>query len=290
MMTAVADMTVHELLAWGRRELACLVAEEARRNAEYLLGNLLGADRASLYLRSAGPVAAPVAEQYAGLIRRRRLGEPLAYLIGTADFYNETLKVGPECLVPRPETEILVEQFLAVSGFDKNDSFSFLDLGSGSGAVGIALLRHYTNAEATFLDISREALRITGENLSRYNLQRRGRLIQADLFSGLNGARWDAIVSNPPYIADGDWNRLSAELFYEPYVALDGGIDGLHCYRRIAKKAPDVLKTGGRLFLEVGFEQSAPVIQLLSRGFEDLRSFKDLRGVERVVSARKRGV
>ena len=278
--------TLAELILWGEEELKELGPAEARLNAEILLFEISGMDRTKLYLESSKILSPEKTESYRNLIAKRKNRIPLAYLTGRAHFWEETLEVNPGCLIPRPETEILIESFLRHSGFSKDKTFSFLDLGSGSGAIGIALLREFKNSRAAFCDISPDALKVTANNICRYELGSRTEIFISDLFHAFEGRKWDAIFSNPPYFAKVDWNWVEPEISYEPKTALNGGEDGLEFYRNIAKQAGNYLKPKGWLVLEMGIDQAPKVKELLAQnGFCNLGIFKDHGGIDRVIMA-----
>ncbi len=195
------DSKINSLLEWGRRELAGLGPEESKASAERLLEEVLGFERTFLYLKAGERVSKKRAGVYCRLILKRKTRVPAAYLLQKAYFWNEVLEVRSSCLIPRPETEILVETFIRHSGIQKQSSFIFLDLGTGTGAIGIALLRHFPRACGTFSDISRSALRVTKRNLKHYRLLSRAEIVCSDLFEKFlkKKRRWDAVLSNPPY-------------------------------------------------------------------------------------------
>ena len=288
--TQQARSVAGDLLSWGKEELASLGPGESQAGAERLLAGVLGVERFRLYLGQGDEVSEEKAGDFRRLIAERKRRRPLAYLLGKVSFWNEILEVGPGCLIPRPETELLVERFLEESGFGKNDSFTFLDLGSGSGAIGIALLRHFPRARATFSDVSPEALEITQKNLGRYDLSNRAEIVCSDLFESFRisgrGRKLNAVLSNPPYLSRADWETAQPEILFEPRMALDGGEDGLDFYRRIAREAPHHLVRGGWLALEAGIHQAAKVSALLlENNFKNIRIFKDYAGIDRVVLA-----
>ncbi len=287
-------LTIGEILDWGMKELAGLGSTEARSSAEKLLETLLGLDRSGLYLQSDRYPREDRVRRYQTWIGRRKQREPFAYITGKATFWNEVLKVAPGCLIPRQETEALVEAFIENAGFKPNDAFSFLDLGSGSGAIGIALLRHFLNAKATFSDISEEALEMARVNLRRYELVERAEVVCSDLFEKFREAseiseirRWDAIVSNPPYLSRTDLENVEPEILFEPALALEGGEDGLDLYRRMAAHARQFLVAGSPLFLEVGIQQAEPVRRILEENnCHSIQISKDAMGIDRVLLAR----
>ncbi|OGW72273.1 MAG: protein-(glutamine-N5) methyltransferase, release factor-specific [Omnitrophica bacterium GWA2_52_12] len=274
------------LLAWGQAELTALGPRESRTHAEYLLEEASGLARWQ-FERSEALPDAQICRRYEDWIGARKKRVPLVYITGRAYFRHEVLEAGPGCLIPRPETEQLVEYFLTRSGFKKEDAFSFLDMGTGTGAIAISLLRIFTKADAVLADVSEEALAYARRNVEKYGLSTRAKLIQTDLFANLLPMRWQAILSNPPYVAEAELAGLEPELSFEPKQALAGGWDGLDYYRRLAAESPRFLVPGGWLVLEAGFGQTEAIRDLLrAAGFEDIRIFKDDAGLERVVMAR----
>jgi len=199
--SSMSNMALRDLLSWAKDELADLGSEEALANAEGLLRELEGLDRTGLYLEADRVVPSDRMMKFKALVVKRKKRIPLSHLTGKVYFWNEILAVGPECLIPRPETEVLIEKFIECSGFGDHDPFKFLDLATGSGAISIALLRHYRLAQATVSDVSSEALAIAKENLQHYKLLDRVEIVQSDLFRSLKGNLWDAIVCNPPYLS-----------------------------------------------------------------------------------------
>ncbi len=282
------DETIETLLAWGRGELETLEAGESQTEAEWMLADAIHCGRAQLYLRANQRVPEQTAQRYRACINNRKQGVPLAYILGKAYFWNEDLKVGPGCLIPRPETEILIECFIEHGPYSKESSFSFLDLAAGSGAIAIALLRNFRNATATLSDSSIEALDFARQNVNHYALENRATIIRSDLFKSLSDQAWDLIVSNPPYLSAADWKCIQPELLKEPKLALDGGVDGLDFYRSIAQQAAAFLNPDGWLLLEIGHTQAHSVIRLCEAGqFKNIQCFKDHAGCDRAVIAQK---
>ena len=285
---------IKSLLEWSRRELANLGKEEAGASAERLLEETLGLERTFLFLNAGDRVSGPKAADYRRLILKRKARVPVAYLLRKAYFWDEVLEVRPGCLIPRPETEMLVDTFIRRSGLRKQSVFSFLDLGTGSGAIGIALLRYFPKAQGTFSDISRKALRITRLNLKNYGLLKRAETVCSDLFEKFEkpaGCKWDVILSNPPYVAQSDLSKLEPELKLEPVLALDGGKGGLSFYRRILRQAKRFLVPKGWLGFEVGAGQAPPVKALmLKNGFKNPMIVKDYSGIPRVLMTRVEGI
>ena len=219
------------------------------------------------------------------LVNRRLKKIPVAYLTGAKEFMSLTFAVNENVLIPRPDTEILTEfvgEFLRSRG-----GGNLLDLGAGSGAICISILKFVKSARAIAVDISAEALEVAKFNAEKFHVDDRIKFFCGDLFMPLTG-KFDAIVSNPPYIPTGELENLQAEVQSEPQLALDGGIDGLKFYRRIISDAPKFLIGGGLLAVEVGINQAAAVKNLFeAASFIDVEIIKDLAGLERVVAGRK---
>lgn len=274
------------MIAWGRAEFLQAGIEEAQEECERILMKLLGCPRSGIYLGEHASDLRGLREKFLEILEKRLRRIPLAYLLREADFWQETLLVDERCLIPRPETEILVEQVLKAVTLP---AFSFLDIGTGSGAIAVAILRTYKSSRGTLLDISGEALEVARENLNRYALQDRATLVRGDLFQAFSkDEKWELIVSNPPYLSDEDWNGVQEELRAEPEIALDGGKDGLDFYREIVAGAKDHLTSGGLLALEVGRGQAGKVSKWLHEaGYDNIQRFNDHLQIERVVIARK---
>ena len=278
-----------ELIAWGRGELLRAGVEESQEECERILMKLLGCPRSAIYLEEHELVTSGVRERFLSLLEKRLQRIPLAYLLKGTDFWQETLYVDERCLIPRPETEILVEQVLKALGKVAERKFYFLDIGTGSGAIAVAILRAFKNATGTILDISGEALEVARENLKRYVLEDRAKSVRGDLFGPFsNDEKWDLIVSNPPYLSERDWKSVQAELKFEPKGALDGGKDGLDFYRKIIHCAEGHLTPGGLLALEVGQGQAEEVSTWLqTAGYDNIQRFNDHLQVQRVVTAQR---
>jgi len=277
-----------ELITWGRAELLRAGIEEAQEECERILMKLFGCSRSEIYLREHELVTSNARERFLAFVEKRLQRTPLAYLLKETDFWRETLYVDERCLIPRPETEILVEQILKVFSEDGRKKFSFLDIGTGSGAIAVAILRACNNATGTLLDVSGEALEVARENLKGYALEGRAKRVRGDLFEPFsNNEKWDLIVSNPPYLSEEDWKSAQEELSFEPKKALDGGKDGLDFYRKIIPGAKDHLISGGLLALEVGQGQAEEVSTWLQdAGYDNIQRFNDLLQIQRVVTAR----
>jgi len=228
-------------------------------------------------------------EKLASNLQRRLSGCPIQYILGSWDFYGLELEVNENTLIPRSDTEVLVEE--ALSLLKGKDSGRILDLGCGSGCIGIAMLKNLPKGfSCVFADISRDALAVTKKNILRHKLFGRGTAVIHDMrepFPTLLGS-FDMILSNPPYLTAGDMDVLQTEVKHEPALALYGGPDGLDFYRAISKNALSVLNNGGYVLCEVGMGQHTDVEDIFrSAGYADIGSKKDLSGIYRVVKSRK---
>ena len=229
------------------------------------------------------PLAAQQAATFAQWCARRAAGEPVAYLVGGREFYGHWLHVSPQVLIPRPETELLIECALAAA---LPADACVLDLGTGSGAVAISLALARARWQVWAVEQSREALTVAQANAARLNAA--VRFVRSDWFAALPaGQTFHAIVANPPYVAEGDPHLSQGDVRFEPRRALVSGADGLDALRHIVQHAPHWLAAGGRLWLEHGFDQSEAVRALLAdAGFADVQSWRDLAGIERVSGGR----
>jgi release factor glutamine methyltransferase len=252
------------------------------REARILISHALQLSRVQLVTRSEHALDEREAAAVSALFRRRLAGEPIAYLVGEREFFGLMLHTTPAVLIPRPETELLVE--LALERLPANGRV--LDLGTGSGAIAIAIAHARPDASVTALDASAAALEVARANVQRHAVPIR--LLQSDWYAALAGERFELIVSNPPYIAQGDVHLAQGDLRFEPADALTDHADGLSALRAIVAGAPGRLAPGGWLLMEHGYDQAAPVRGLLARGgFADTQSWRDLAGIERASGARK---
>jgi release factor glutamine methyltransferase len=277
---------VRSLLEAGGNELRQAGVESWHLDAELLLAAAAGIARTVL-LAGIVPADEPVAERFARLIARRAAREPLAYIVGHKEFRSLELEVGPAVLVPRPETETLVEVALEIMA--GRGGARMLDLGTGSGAIALAIAAEARSARVVATDVSIDALAVARRNAVRLGLEGRVELREADCFVVKDGGeplgRFDLIVANPPYIRDEEIDVLQAEVSrYEPRVALAGGIDGMDFYRTIARGAQSHLHPGGRVAVEVGAGQAAEVTAIFqTAGLSEVTTRSDLAGIARVV-------
>ena len=257
--------------------------------AELLFTEILQCERLELYLYKNRRIDKVKALLIQSALKRRISGEPPQYILGKTEFMGLEFKVTPDVLIPRPETEILVETVLKHCQGLENTGLDILEIGTGSGCVAVSLAEFLPNAKITATDISDKALVIAKENARLHNA---GIVfLQGDLFANhdLQIANYDIIVSNPPYVAGADIDSLQPEIKYEPRIALDGGRDGLDFYRRIIQEAPLYLKEKGQLYLEMGFGQRGRIEENFrdSQKFEVMEIFKDYNGIERVIISKK---
>jgi release factor glutamine methyltransferase len=253
-------------------------ARSADLDAAVLLAHVLGRSRTWLFAHAEVPVAADCGARFAALIERRAAGEPIAYLSGSKSFWTLELTVGPAVLVPRPETELLVERALALLPLE---NVRAVDLGTGSGAIALALASERPLWRVTATDLSAQALALARANA--FALGRELELLEGDWLKCLPGRSFELIVSNPPYVPAEDPALAGLGVRYEPRLALEAGADGMEHLRRIARDAPRHLVPGGWLLLEHGEHQARGVRdELVARGFAQVRSHRDLAGHERM--------
>lgn len=267
--------TLGEALAFARAKID-------RLDARLLLEHATGCTHADLLARPETPVIGPAYEQFAEWVVRRAAGQPLAYLVGEAEFRGRVFQVSPAVLIPRPETEVLIE--LALDKMRALAAPKVVDLGTGSGIVAISLALECPQASIATVDLSQEAIAVARNNAGR--LGAKVDFFQGDWFVPLAGQRFDLIVSNPPYVAAGDPHLALNGLPHEPQMALTDGADGLDCIRRIVADAPLHLNSGGWLLVEHGYDQGEACRNLLTAaGFKSASTFPDLAGIDRVSGA-----
>ncbi len=254
--------------------------DEAGVDVRLLLQQVLNVNHAWLISHASDVLSAAQMDAFNTLFQRRLAGEPMAYILGQREFYGLDLKTTSATLIPRPDTETLVEAALAKIPVDKK--FSVLDLGTGTGAIALAIASKRPLANITAVDFSHEALKVAEENAKALKLNHVG-FMQSNWFDALANHHFDLIVSNPPYIAKDDVHLNQGDLRFEPISALASGADGLDDIRIIVKQAPQYLNRNGWLMLEHGYDQAAAVASLMSeRGFTQVSHVLDLAGIQRV--------
>jgi len=310
---ASALATVRQLLQRGAEFLSGAGVESARLDAELLLSRLLGWSREELWLKDQALVEAAQMRRFEFALRRRARREPIAHITGVKEFWSLDFVVGPEVLVPRPETELLVEVAIGLLNDRKRDSLpplslplgkgeikrgcaertpKILDLGTGSGAIAVSLAREPGDVAIWASDVSQEALEVAQANARRHGVQDRIRFVEGDLFEPVRDRSgfFQMIVSNPPYIRRGEFAALPREIRdFEPRIALDGGLDGLDFYRRIIEQGQCPLAPGGFMALEIGADMADEVCQLFSvvGCYSRASVYRDYSGQDRAVVARK---
>jgi len=279
-------MDIGRALVWAERELAQSGIDTARTDAELMLQELLHAKRSDLYLRPDLELSPGQENILAEWVKRRRARMPLQYILHKAWFMDMELYVDERVLIPRPETELLVETVLEKSR-DMPKPLAILDIGTGSGAIAIALAKYIDECRIWATDISDGALEVARRNAERYGMQHKITFLQGDLFEPVRGMKFNIIASNPPYIRESDIAELEPEVRMEPRLALSGGYDGLDYYRRLSR-AVDLLKDNGFLIFEIGYDQAGAVSEVLrASGLDDIEVKKDLPGLDRMVLAYK---
>ena len=261
------------------------ITTQPRRDAELLLLRLIERDRAFLLTHPDLLLTTDQTAQYESWLRRRALHEPIQYILGEQEFFGLTFAVTPDVLIPRPETEHLVEALLARVPHDR--PLRIADVGTGSGAIAVALSYALPEAQVTGLDISEAALAIAKRNAETHHVAGRMRFLTSDVLSAVASERFDAIVSNPPYVAEADRASLEPQVRdYEPSGALFAGTSGLDVYERLIPEAHAALEPGGWLLMEIGQGQRDALTQLLS-GWNNVGFIDDLQGIPRVACARR---
>jgi release factor glutamine methyltransferase len=269
---------VREALQAARTRLATISAHP-RLDAETLLAFVLDVDRVALFTHPERSLTPAEAGRFEEVLGRRLTAEPMQYITGSQEFFGLSFAVAPGVLIPRPETELLVETVL--QRFDRETSPRLVDVGTGSGAIAIALAHQLPYADVTAVDNSPAALAVAQRNAQRHGV--RITLVEADLLAGFPRRTFDLVASNPPYIANGE--KLESQVVdFEPAGALFAGPTGLEVYQRLIPQAATVLKPGGWLVLEIGFGQQPALVSLL-HSWKNVRFFPDLQDIPRVVEA-----
>lgn len=281
-------MTLREWLRKGEEQLnAGPHADRARPDTETLLLHLVGKNRAWLMTHLDDDFAGCAAIRFASLLDRRLRGEPIQYIVGETEFFGLPFKVTPDVLIPRPETEHLVEKAIELARL--RAAHRIADICTGSGAIAVALAHALPTAGITATDLSRAALAIARENALRNGVESRIRFVEGDLLDPVVDEHFDLVVANPPYVPTIERESMSVEVRdHEPALALFAGIDGLDIYRRLISATPSALVPGGFIVLEIGYGQARVVEGLLAAaGFRHIEFIPDLQGIPRVACAER---
>lgn len=285
--------SIAETILQGSHSLRKASVPEARREAGSLLAYVLGRDRSFILSHAEDTISAEQAERFVEYLERRAQGEPLQYITGHQEFFGLDFEVSPRVLIPRPETELLIETALSLVESSGDDVF-ICDVGTGSGCVVVTLLHELPRARAVAIDISSAALEVAKRNAERHAIGDRVEFVLSDCFSSLNPAdllhsNFNLIVSNPPYVEEGAIAGLQREVRdFEPRAALAAGVDGLEVIRRLLLEAGSFLAPAGYFVFEIGFNQAAAIEQLIDpKIWRLLAVHKDLQGIERTVALQK---
>ncbi len=278
-------LTVLEVINLSSEYLKRKGIDESRLNAELLLADILHCKRLELYLSFDRPLAQRELDEYRDYIKRRGNFEPLQYITGKVEFYGLQFFVSKDVLIPRPETEILIEAILKDSSL--NNFIRILDIGTGSGNIAIALTKNIVLSSCVALDVSEQSLQVAKKNAHYNEVSDKIKFIKADIFdNNLNlNEKYDLIVSNPPYVSHEEFLTLQKEIInFEPHNAVTDYEDGLKFYKRISCLSKTLLKPRGKLFFEVGKEQSESIKNiLLQESYSEIKSWKDYLGIDRVI-------
>lgn len=308
------NWTIQKLLYWITDYFTAKGIDAPRLSAEMLLSHVLSLTRIELYTKFDNPVDQGQLDQLHALTKRAGQDEPIAYLIGKTEFYSIELDITPDCLIPRPETELLVERAIEFlrrriaerpamqSAMEEGQAWDacgaptefVCDLCTGSGCIAVAIAKNFPAARVVATDICDSALEVAAGNLEKHGLKDRVTLLHGDLFDPLirqlDTTEFDLIVCNPPYVSTSEFEALDKNVKdYEPKIALFAGVDGLDVYRRIIEEVDTFLKPGAALILEIGYAQGRAVRELIERtgAFAEIRIEKDIHNNDRIVSATK---
>ena len=278
--------TIKRLLDWTTEYLKKNNIDEPHLEAEILLAHALNTERIRLYIDFEKVVDKNTLETFKGSIKRRAKGEPSAYITGNKQFMSLNFSITKDVLIPRPETEMLVENVIELSKKIEGKA-TILDIGTGSGAIAVSIAKYIDNSEVVATDFSGKALEVAASNAKKHGVENKIKFVNADLFPN-EVQKFDIIVSNPPYIRTSDIKGLQKEIRdFEPLSALDGGTDGLTYYRKILEKSSEYLKENGAVILEISPELAKDIVSLAKSEFrsKEIKVIKDLNGLDRAVIA-----
>jgi release factor glutamine methyltransferase len=292
--TNTNQWTIQKLLNWITEYFTEKALDAPRLSAELLISHVLDMKRIDLYTQFENPVAKPHLDKLHELVKRAAGNEPIQYLIGKTEFYSIELAVAPDCLIPRPETELLVQR--SIEFLRKRTGHQFVcDLCTGCGCIAVAIAKNFPDAKVLATDICDKALEIAARNIENYKLKDRIQLLQGDLFEPivpqLDVTNFDLIVCNPPYVSHDEFEQLEPNVKdYEPKLALLAGADGLDVYRRIVDSIDQFLKDDAALIMEIGYAQGPAIREMLEQSgiFAEIKIEKDLNNNDRVVTATRK--
>jgi release factor glutamine methyltransferase len=290
----MADIwTIQKLLNWITDYLTQKKVDSPRLSAELLLSDILGMKRIELYMHFDKAVEQVKLDTLRGLVKRAGEHEPIGYLVGRTEFYSLELNVCRDCLIPRPETELLVERAIEFLRTRTGTQY-VLDLCTGCGCIAIAIAKNYPDVKVIATDISDAALSVAAKNIEKHKLADKITLLSGDLFEPiirqLDAPAFDLIVSNPPYVSEPEFEKLDKNVKdYEPHLALQGGFDGLAVYRRVTDQVNNFLKLDGALMMEIGYAQGSAIRHMLEATalFASITIEKDLSNNDRIAIAKK---
>ena len=279
--------TIGSILKWTEQYFNDKGVESSRLDAEVLLSRVLGKERIYLYVHFDQPLQQMELGRFREMIKQRVKRIPVAYILGEKEFMGMDFSVSPAVLIPRPDTEILVEN--VIERLKKLGNVHIVDIGTGSGAIAVSILANCLNVSGVAVDISSEALAVAKSNAVRHGVDMRLEFIKSDVYDSLSAGQFDAIISNPPYIPDKDIAGLEPEVKREPYGALAGGKDGLDFYRRLIQEGIKFLKPNGFMAFEVGIYQAEDVADIgrQTGAFNHFEIIKDYGNIDRVVIMKK---
>ena len=280
-------MNIEIAIKEAYKELKNNQIESALLDSELLLSTVIKKDRKFILLNLDKELDQNDQDNFKDLILKRSRGKPLAYLIGTKSFWKYDFKVNEKVLIPRPDTEIIIEQVLKI--YKNKSHINFLEVGVGSGCIALSILKEKKSFFGTGIDLSQYCIEICRYNAKKLGVKNRIKLLKSDV-DNLIFRKYDLIISNPPYIKKFDLNKLNREVIdYEPKMALDGGLEGLSVIRKVIKKSSELIKTGGKLILEIGHDQKELVKKMLKDNkFYVNRSIKDLAKNDRCIISTKK--
>jgi len=280
-------MNIERAIKKACKELKKNKISSALLDSELLLSKVIKKDREFILLNLDKKLEQSDQKSFKDLIIKRSKGKPLAYLTGVKSFWNYDFKVNEKVLIPRPDSEIIIEQVLDI--YKNKNNLNFLEVGIGSGCISLSILKEKKSFLATGIDLSQDCIKISRLNANKLGVENRIKLLKSDV-DNLIFRKYDLIVSNPPYIKKFDLNKLDREVKnYEPNLALDGGLEGLSVIRKVIKKTSELIKIGGKLILEIGYDQREPVKKMLiNNNFYINRVLKDLAKNDRCIISTKK--